>query len=266
MLSYSSLLEQIRSYGQNKAAIAFSGGADSTLIVRACVDAGILVFPVLFLTELHPKADQRNAEKIAKELGVELHTMAINELEHPLIRNNSVDRCYHCKYLLFQALKEFALQQGIALLLDGTNADDLNEYRPGLKALKELGVRSPLAEIGIGKQQVRLWLETLDVSVFSRPSSPCMATRLPYHTEITMDLLKRIESAEDFLKQLGFTQVRVRVHQEIARIEVLAEEFVRMLNYRSEIVTALQAIGFRYITLDLEGFRSGSMDLWMDHK
>jgi len=164
---------------------------------------------------------------------------------------------------LFRNLVEFAKEHNLKYVLDGTNADDLNAYRPGIKALNELGVISPLAKLGISKAEVREMAKRLNISVASRPSAPCMATRLPYNTEINFELLENIDKCEEFIKSLGFKVVRVRVHNDIVRIEVDKEELYKLLEKGDIIIEYLKSLGFVYITLDLEGFRSGSMDVYV---
>ena len=163
--------------------------------------------------------------------------------------------------MLFEKLVEFAHENGYKTVADGTNADDHNEYRPGIQALGELGVVSPLAELGITKNEVRHFAKELGIRVHNKPSAPCMATRFPYNTEITRESLEKVELAENYLKQCGLEVCRLRVHSDIARIEVKEEDFEKVLINRKNIASELKKIGFTYITLDIEGFRSGSMDV-----
>lgn len=263
---YQKLLHTIRSYQASKICIAFSGGVDSTLVLKACLDAGADVYPVLFQTVLHPKAELGEAQKIADELGVRLQVMEIDEFQYPEILENTPERCYHCKKALFTMLREYALRNSCEVIVDGTNLDDLSEYRPGLKALGELKIHSPAAESGLTKKDVRALCAEFGLEVSKKPSSPCLATRLPYHTLITKEALKMIEEGEKALKLLGFTQVRVRKHGDIARIEVLGAEMEKVFQQYRLIAEKLKEIGFGYVTLDLECFRSGSMDLYINEE
>lgn len=256
-------------YGKKLVCLAFSGGVDSSLLLKlACAAArrqGTKVWAVTFDTMLHPACDLENARKVAEEMDASHVVLLVDELEQEELRNNPVNRCYLCKRRLFLRLQEFAAQKGCSLLLDGTNADDLKEYRPGLAALKELGVKSPLAACGLTKKEVKALAEKYGISAASRPSAPCMATRLPYGASLDYDLLKRIEEGEEFLKKELFSEgkpgnVRLRVHGDTARLETDAGQFAAVLAKREKIAKRLKELGFTYITLDLEGFRSGSMD------
>lgn len=258
---YQKLLQTIQEYPSERICIAFSGGVDSTLVLKACIDAGKIVYPVIFRTVLHPSAEVGEARKITDSLGVALEVMEIDEFKYPEILENTPERCYQCKKALFTLLSEYALQQNCSVIVDGTNLDDRSEFRPGLRALSELSIHSPIAETGLHKADVRVLCAEHGLSVSSKPSSPCLATRLPYFTHITKEALRAIEAGETTLKTMGFTQVRVRKHGETARIELLEAELPQALAKRQEIAVALKTAGFDYITLDLEGFRSGSMDL-----
>lgn len=248
--------------------IAFSGGVDSSLVLKlACEEAAKIdkkVNAITFETQLHPVSDVGVSKRVALEMGA-IHTiLTINEFENEAILKNPVDRCYQCKKSLFVNLTEFAKENNLKYVLDGTNDDDHNTYRPGIKALKELGVISPLAKLGITKEEVRAMAKELGISVASRPSAPCMATRLPYNTQINLELLEKIDKGEDFIKSLDFSVVRLRLHNDIIRIEVNKEDLPKLLENGDKIVEYLKELGFIYITLDLEGFRSGSMDIYID--
>lgn len=245
--------------------IAFSGGVDSSLLLKIASDVSkeknIDIYAVTFSTKLHPMSDITISKKLAKSMNVIHEIITIDEFQNKDILNNPIDRCYQCKKYLFTRLLQFAKSKGLKYIVDGTNADDLKEYRPGLMALSELGIISPLAKFNITKKEVREIATTLNLSVASRPSSPCLATRLPYNTKITLELLQNIEKAEDYLNSIGFKIVRVRVHKDIARIEIPTEDFNRFLQNKDNIITYFKKLGFIYVTLDLEGFRSGSMDI-----
>lgn len=260
------LYENMKHYLQEDICLAFSGGVDSSLLLilaKKCVEEQTKrsnIYAVTFDTMLHPSCDLENAKNVARETGVFHEVLFVNELEQEEIRFNPENRCYLCKKTLFSKLQEFAKNKGISSILEGTNEDDLHVYRPGLQAIQELGIKSPLAEAGFTKEEVRKLATELGVSVAERPSTPCLATRLPYGAEINMEVLKQIAKGEEYLHAMGFPVVRLRVHGDIARIEVPKNNFFYLLEKGEEIVVNLKNIGFSYVTLDLEGFRSGSMD------
>ncbi len=243
--------------------IAFSGGIDSSLLLKMATSLSQRkkVYAVTFSTKLHPQADVAIAKEVAKECGAEFVVMEVDERDNPLIANNPIDRCYHCKKYLFQKLKTWAEERGIKTILDGTNADDLTVYRPGLKALDELHIISPLADASLSKEEIRRIGRTLGLSVSNRPSAPCMATRLPYGTPIDYSILGKLEEGEVYIQSLGFSVVRLRLHEDIIRIEIEKEKFLEFLKVEEAITKKMKELGFCYITLDLEGFRSGSMDI-----
>lgn len=247
-------------------ALAFSGGVDSSLLLKMACDCageqGTKVYAVTFQTRLHPPCDLEAAKKIAEELKAEHVILQVDELEMEEICYNPENRCYLCKKNLFGHLKKFADEKGIPCLMDGTNEDDLHVYRPGLRALAEFGVESPLARCGITKEEVRALAVEYGISAAGRPSTPCMATRLPYGSLLSYELLDRIAAGEEWMRGLlgERTNIRLRVHGEIARIETDESGMELLLRERKNVVRKLQELGFPYITLDLEGFRSGSMD------
>ncbi len=247
------------------ACVAFSGGVDSSLILKIAVEEGEKigkkVYAVTFETKLHPISDVNISQKVAKEMGAIHEIIQVDEFQDENIMKNPIDRCYLCKSLLFKTLKGFAKDHGLKHVLDGTNLDDHGTYRPGIKALSELGISSPLAECGFTKDDVRAFSEELGISVAKRPSAPCMATRLPYGTSIDFSLLKRIEEGEEYIKSLGFDVIRLRVHGDVARIEIPKKDFISFMEKHDEVTQKLKDLGFVYITLDLEAFRSGSMDI-----
>lgn len=259
------LLELLSSYCAKDVCVAFSGGVDSSLLlVMACEaakKAGTKVYALTMDTVLHPKADLEIAREVLAHTEAVHQVLTLNELAVPEIRFNPVNRCYLCKKALYSRMLDFAREKGVEVLLEGSNEDDLHVYRPGLQAVRELGVKSPLAECGITKAEVRRMAEEYHIPVAFRPSSPCLATRLPYGTEIDLELLKRIDRGETAIREMGFGNVRIRVHGEILRLEVDTEQLQKVLEHRTEITATLKKMGFSYITLDLEGFRSGSMDL-----
>lgn len=244
--------------------IAFSGGVDSSILLKTATDqANKLnrkVYAVTFQTVLHTSADLVNAKNIASKTNAIHKVIEINELKNEEIINNPVNRCYICKKTLFSEMMEYARGFGVTIFVEGTNRDDLDVYRPGIAAVKELGVHSPLAELEIRKCEVRELAKSMDLEVASRPATPCMATRLPYNTRITEKVLELIKQGEEYIKTYGYKNVRVRLHGDIARIEIDSTDFIDFLNHKDAIITEMKKLGYRYVTLDIEGFRSGSMD------
>lgn len=261
---YGRLYELMEEYTRDNVAVAFSGGVDSSLLLKLAVvcarERKSRVIAVTAATELHPSRDEAIAGKVALETGAEHRVLRVQELEQAGVAGNPVDRCYRCKRYLFERIRQEAEAMGASVVLEGTNADDLSEYRPGLKAIRELGIKSPLMEAGLTKEEVRRLAGEYGISVARRPSSPCLATRFPYGEELTYEKLRQVEKGENYLKTLGLYNVRLRVHGRIVRIEADAEQMGRLVERREEIVGFLKKLGYGYITLDLEGFRSGSMD------
>lgn len=260
------LLERMRKLAERDVCLAFSGGADSSLLLYLAREAadqrGSRVYALTFDTSLHPRGDMEAAKETAREAGVPQERIPVDELkELPEIRNNPPDRCYLCKKLLYEKALGRAGELGAKWVLDGTNADDLQIYRPGLAALQELGIQSPLAECGFSKEEVRRFAGELGIRTAERPASPCMATRLPYGARLEEEVLRKLEQAEELLKKWGCRQVRARLHGEILRLELEPEAMKKAAGKPREILEILRPLGFRYFTLDLEGFRSGSMDL-----
>ena len=251
-------------------ALAFSGGVDSSLLLKMAADRaakkGTKVWAVTFNSRLHPSCDLENARKVAGELGGIHVILEIDELEMEEIRSNPVNRCYLCKRNLFRTLMAFAKEKGVEVLAEGTNEDDLHVYRPGIQAVRELGIRSPLAEAGLTKEEVRRLAAACGISAASRPSTPCMATRLPYGARLDYEILKKIEAGEEILRRMIGGNVRLRLHGQVVRIETDPERFSLALEKREEVVRQLKELGFVYITLDLEGFRSGSMDVGLESR
>ena len=251
-------------------ALAFSGGVDSSLLLKMAAGRaakkGTKVWAVTFNSRLHPSCDLENARKVAGELGGIHVILEIDELEMEEIRSNPVNRCYLCKRNLFRTLMAFAKEKGVEVLAEGTNEDDLHVYRPGIQAVRELGIRSPLAEAGLTKEEVRRLAAACGISAASRPSTPCMATRLPYGVRLDYEILKKIEAGEEILRRMIGGNVRLRLHGQVVRIETDPERFSLALEKREEVVRQLKELGFVYITLDLEGFRSGSMDVGLESR
>lgn len=242
-------------------AVAFSGGVDSTYLLHEAVKAGKeKVTALIMKTPSVPERELDEAVAFCKSRGISFFVLPADPFSAEGFRENGRDRCYICKHFLFSALLEKAKEEGIPFVADGTNADDTKEFRPGLKALQELDIRSPLAEAGLTKKEIRELSEKEGLPTWNKPSFSCLATRFPYGEELTVEKLKRTEAAENLLAELGFTQRRVRVHGNLARIEVLPAEIPLLLERRDMISSRLEELGFLYTTVDLKGFRSGSMD------
>jgi uncharacterized protein len=257
-------LEYMNSYTNQNVIIAFSGGVDSTLLLKtACKLANKKnhnVYAVTIHTTLHPMNEITLTRELAEEMGA-IHTIIqVDELANAGIMDNPVNRCYLCKSYLFTKLQELAKDLGVFIIMDGTNEDDLHVYRPGIKALKELNVKSPLAETGMTKNDVRNLAKEYGLTVAKRPSAPCLATRFSYGAKLSYEKLQKVEQGEEFLKSFGFYNLRLRIHEDIARIEVDSEDIKKLIEHKDEIIDYLKRIGYTYVTVDLEGFRSGSMD------
>lgn len=261
----SMLKEQIGRYATEDIVVAFSGGVDSSLLLKLACDSASknnkTVYAVTVHTTLHPKGDIDISKKVAQEAGAVHIILMVDELREAGIMDNPVDRCYRCKKCIFLKLKAFAKDKNITTILEGTNEDDLHVYRPGIQALRELDIISPLADAKMTKEEVRRLAGENFVSVANRPSAPCLATRFPYGTNLSYEIMKRVEAGEAFIRELGFHNIRLRIHDNVVRIEVDEEVLVQLLTCRQDIVNKLKKLGFDYVTLDLEGFRSGSMDL-----
>ncbi len=242
-------------------AVAFSGGVDSTYLLHEAVKAGKeKVTALIMKTPSVPEREIDEAVTFCKSRGISFFVLPADPFSAAGFRENGRDRCYICKHFLFSALLEKAKEEGISFVADGTNADDRKEFRPGLRALKELDIQSPLAEAGLTKKEIRELSEKEGLPTWNKPSFSCLATRFPYGEELTVEKLRRTEAAENLLAELGFTQRRVRVHGNLARIEVLPAEIPLLLERRDMISSRLEELGFLYTTVDLKGFRSGSMD------
>lgn len=246
--------------GMKSIAVAFSGGVDSTLLLKVARDAlPDRVIAVIGVSETFPSWERHEAQIIAKTIGVPIYSVYSRELEDDCFSENPPDRCYHCKKHLFAEVRRIGDMEGIAEIADGNNADDVRSHRPGKKASEEMGVRSPLAEAGLTKREIRSLSSKMGLKTADKPQNACLASRIPYGEKITREKLAMVEKAEDHLRRMGFAQLRVRCHGPIARIEVPEEKIEAVADKRDDIVRALKAVGFVYVTLDLEGFRSGSM-------
>jgi len=247
-----------------KVVVAYSGGVDSTLLLKAAKESlgEEHVLAVTALSPLFPDRELAGAKRMAQEMGVKHILIESNELEIDGFSKNPSNRCYFCKKELFEEMQSLARKEAISFVVEGSTLDDEKDHRPGRRAIQELGIRSPLQEARFTKEDVRELSRTLGLPTWDKPSFACLASRFPYGEEITPEGLRMVDEAENFLFSLGFKQVRVRHYQSLARIEVYPEEMSRLMNgsLREKVVNCLKKIGYRYVTLDLQGFRSGSMN------
>ena len=248
--------------------VAFSGGVDSTFLLRVARDVlGDGVLAVTAVSATTSAAEAEDAKRMAAELGVAHRVIESPEMEDPAFTANPSDKCYLCKRIRFGRLVELAAAEGFSCVVDGDNMDDHADYRPGRKAASELGVVSPLSRAGMTKADIRLLSRKMGLSTWNKPSSACLASRIPYGSPITEDKLRQVDDGENFLRQLGLTgRIRVRHHGEIARLEVEAGQFSRVVteSVRHRIVHHFKSLGFSFVTLDLEGYTMGSLNRGLD--
>ncbi|MEK6599346.1 MAG: ATP-dependent sacrificial sulfur transferase LarE [Deltaproteobacteria bacterium] len=243
--------------------VAFSGGVDSTFLLKIAFDAlGGKAAALTALSPTYPEREFQDAKDIALQIGARHIIVESNELLIPNFADNTDKRCYYCKSELFEICNEKAKELGLASVADGSNIDDLGDYRPGREAAKKLGVRSPLIEAGLSKPEIRELSRIIGLETWQKPSFACLSSRFPYGTKITEERLDKVERCEEMLRNLGFSQFRVRYHNEIARIEAPPAEINRFLEegIRDVIVKGFKEQGFTYITIDLQGYRTGSMN------
>jgi uncharacterized protein len=245
--------------------VAYSGGVDSTYLLAAAVkDLGSeQVLAVTAISPTYPASEREEAAALARELGVRQRLIHTAELDDPRFASNPPERCYFCKSHLFRDLADIAQKEGLTHVVYGATQDDLGDHRPGMRAARELGARAPLLEAGLAKEEVRALSRQIDLPTWDKPAMACLASRFPYESTITAKALARVEQAEDFMRgEMGFRQVRVRHHGDTARLEVEPADFSLLLekDRRARIVAHLKALGYTYVTVDLEGFRSGSMN------
>ena len=244
--------------------VAFSGGVDSTLLLKVAVDTlgASKVLACMSVGPSEPSNQYDRAASLAKSIGVEMTTIASSELDDPSFSANQADRCFHCKSHLCRTLLELAKQRGYNHVVFGTHHDDLSDFRPGNKAIAAFGIRVPLAEAGLSKADIRQLSRQLGLPTADTPSSPCLASRISYGLQVTAERLRQVDEAEAFLRELGFVEFRVRHHDAIARIEVPPGDIARIATepLRSKVVGKLKSLGFKFVALDLQGFRSGSLN------
>ena len=239
--------------------LAFSGGIDSALLLLLCKDLNVTA--LTFVSEFQTEEEVEFTQHFCEKSGIKHVIISLNMLDDEIIATNPKDRCYHCKKKFFTEIKNYASAHNIKNILDGTNYDDLHTYRPGLKAIKELGIISPFAKFEITKDEIRSYAKSIGLEIYNKPSTPCLATRFPYGAHLSTSMIEQVKSAENILARSGFVENRVRLHGDVARIELPVNRFEDFISQRENLTKELKTIGFRYITLDIEGLRRGSMDL-----
>jgi pyridinium-3,5-biscarboxylic acid mononucleotide sulfurtransferase len=242
-------------------AVAFSGGVDSGLLCAAAYHVlGSKFLAVTVRSPVETPGDHSFAQALAQQVGFAHQVVDFDDLANPIFVDNPPDRCYHCKLARFRAIQQIALQFGARCIAEGSNADDAFDYRPGARAVAELGIRSPLAEVGLNKAEIRELAQAMDLLLWDRPSAPCLATRFPYGTQISLEGLRQVAAGEGFLREKGFQPVRVRHFGDTARLEVAPQAMPGLIEAREEVLAFFKQNGFTYIVIDLAGYRTGSMN------
>lgn len=256
-------LEKLKSIikGYKKVVVAFSGGADSTFLAKVCSSVlGKNALAVTADSDSMPRKELEETKALARKMGMRHVIVKANELQNEAYTINPTNRCYFCKTELYRILTKIAEKEKINVIANGLNKDDTEDYRPGIQADKEFHIKSPMVEAGLTKREIRFLSRESGLPTHDKPASPCLSSRVAYGVSITKHRLNQVESAEEFLRQLGFKEFRVRHHGQIARIEIPENDFDLLFRHRKEIADKLKELGFAYITLDLQGFRSGSMN------
>ena len=265
---YHSLQKILRNLG--KVLVPYSGGVDSTFLLKAAVDTlgAENVLACIGVSASLARSQYEQAIECGKIIGAKVEEVIVDEVSDSQYAANKADRCFHCKAHLYALLNDIAKERGYSCVICGSNLDDKDDFRPGNRAAEVFGVRSPLMEAGLTKEDIRELSRQMNLPTADVPASPCLASRISYGLEVTEQRLKQIEEAEDFLRSLGLVEFRVRHHDTVARIEVHAEDMPKLAGEpnRSRIVEKLKSIGFKYVTVDLEGFRSGSLNVMLSEE
>ncbi len=249
--------------------IAYSGGVDSTLLLKAASMSGLTdILAITSSSESIPKKELEFTGELTSSLKIMHRLIETDELKDNNYSSNPPERCYYCKKELFGRLREIAKEENYNFILDGTNADDINDWRPGMQAAREMNVLSPLLEAGLGKKDIRVISRQLGLPTWNRPAAPCLSSRFPYGQKITAEALRRVDLAEDFIRKFGIKELRVRDHSGLARIEIPHEEFPLLLKKEisEQVVSYLKSLGYIHVTLDLRGFRSGSSNEFLTNE
>lgn len=247
--------------GLGSTVVAFSGGVDSGLLAKVAADRlGERALAVTAVSPSLPAAERDEVATFVAQFTIQHEFIASAETEDPRYQANAPNRCYFCKSNVYETLAEFAATKGIQTIIDGTNADDVGDHRPGRKAARERGVRSPLQEAALHKEEIRSYAHDLELPLWDKPAAACLASRIPYGSRVTVEKLSQVERAEATIRAIGVRQLRVRHHGDTARVEVDPTQFELLIQHRDSIVAELQQLGFVHVSLDLAGFRSGSMN------
>lgn len=242
-------------------AIAFSGGVDSTFLTKVAYDVlGEKAIAVTASSPTFPQIELDAAKQLAEKIGIGHIVIDSEETKNINFVKNPINRCYYCKKELFSKIKQVAAEKKLNFVIDGSNADDASDYRPGTRALKKLNVISPLQDVGLTKKEIKELSKDMNLDTWDKPSFACLASRFPYGIEITISRLKQVEDAEAYLNSLGIKQFRVRYHNEVARIEVSKNDFDKIIKHSDNIVQQFKKLGFKYIALDMDGYRTGSLN------
>lgn len=246
-------------------AVAFSSGVDSTFLLKTAHDVlGDRALAITAVSTFFPKRESADAENFCAAEGIKQIIVKVDQLEIDGVKYNPPDRCYLCKKFLFERIKKIAAENHCAYVVDGSNTDDVGDYRPGMRAIDELDIKSPLRHVGLCKREIRMLSKELNLPTWDKPSFACLASRFVYGETIDVEKLSMVERAEEFLMKRGFRQLRVRIHGRLARIEIEPSDFERLMAIRAELNEKFKALGFQYVTLDLQGYRTGSMNVFDD--